>query len=114
MTNQLSAIAQMVHTSERQQKHPVLTIRYGDANIGRDSLPANDLEAMECTAMDTGLKMALAWLARMGASHNEPLQPTDPRVRHMQIINLAAVDTGLPLWCDDLPADQNPYSTPSL
>ena len=45
-----------------------------------------------------GIRTAVNWLVKITEGQNTPIQPMDPRIRGMQIINLEAVNYGRRLW----------------
>ncbi|KAF6238656.1 hypothetical protein HO173_003162 [Letharia columbiana] len=100
IASQFGAIAQMMTVSARRERHPVITIRYGDA--GGQGAPPLEIEGGGHNFLNNiGILSALSWIHATAALNNTPIKPSDGRARGFQIINLAAVHSGVTQWWDE-------------
>lgn len=104
----------MILRSKRAARHPIISIRYGDGNLGRYRTEEELRESVIAIANDdntntsianetlfelTGLRVASKWMDRIIRHQNTPWRVEgDPRAEGMQAINLSAMSRGEQLW----------------
>lgn len=100
MSHHFGAITQMLMGTRRRERHPILSIRYGDGGIGKYRNPEELYHNLEERGIieRSGLEAAMTWLSVIIDYQSLPMQSTDARTEGMQIISPAAISHGYRLW----------------